>query len=53
MKRYIKELRNDMIRTYPGIDKEKVDRAIKAYDRGLITITELLRAIINLAEEAR
>ena len=53
MKRYIREMLNDLVRTYPGMDKDKAEKAIMTFERGLITKTELLRVIVYLAEDAR
>lgn len=52
MKRYIKEMRNDLVREYPGIDEDRLDLAAANYRRGMIPLRELLREFADAADEA-
>lgn len=51
MKRYITEMKNDLIREYPNIDREKLERNVSAYRRGMISLRDLLRVFAETADE--
>lgn len=51
MKRYITEMKNDLIREYPNIDREKLERNVSAYRRGMISLRDLLRVFAETSDE--
>lgn len=47
MKRYVKEFANDEMRCCTEERKEKIQRILKVYERGMITALEAVKSICD------
>ena len=51
MKRYVFELANDLLKTYkhrlPESDQQRINRAVEAYSKNLITSFEAVKTIMD------